>query len=60
MLFEFSCQDAPQRQTGQSISLLHQGRLVVINVKRIEEGGLATMCVCVCRAKDKIYLYKKH
>jgi len=43
MLFDFSCQDAPQRQTGQSISLLHQGHLVVTDVKRIADGDLATM-----------------
>jgi len=45
LLFDFSCQEAPQRQTVQCISLLHQGRLVVIDVKRIEDGGLTTMCV---------------
>jgi hypothetical protein len=45
MLFDFRCQDAPQRQTGQSIILLHQGGHVVLDVKRIEDGALATMCV---------------
>lgn len=34
MLSDFSSQEAPQRQTVQSISLLHQGRLVRIDVKR--------------------------
>lgn len=45
MLFDFSCQDATQCQTAQSKSLLHRGRLIVIDVKRIEDGDLATMCV---------------
>jgi len=34
LLFDFSSQVTPQRQTVQCISLLHQGRLVVIDVKR--------------------------